>query len=246
MYGKRYVVYYGGKEVNSGLSQVKRINVQEQVYIQLRDNIYNQRWLSGDKIPSENELSSVFGASRVTIRGAIQKLIAQGFLESRQGEGTYVCKLTINDALNTLISLISLSKRNILQVIEYRKMIEMGIVDLLIENCTPDDIDYLEKNVYEMESFKDDLKKAADLDLQFHLHLSKMSKNDLVIRINTIIVDIYQSVMREVKVKVGADAGVFFHKAILESLKQKDKEPLRKNIEEHLNWTIQKIKDLEQ
>ncbi|MGD1832623.1 MAG: FadR/GntR family transcriptional regulator, partial [Sphaerochaetaceae bacterium] len=100
----------------------------------MRENIFSQQWLPGDKIPSENELSQIFNASRVSIRGAIQKLIAQGFLESKQGEGTFVRTLTIEHAFGSLMTLISLSKRNILQVLQYRKMIEVGIAEMIIDN----------------------------------------------------------------------------------------------------------------
>ena len=231
--------------MKSSLSQVKKLNVQEQIYQQLRENIFSQQWLPGDKIPSENELSQIFNASRVSIRGAIQKLIAQGFLESKQGEGTFVRTLTIEHAFGSLMTLISLSKRNILQVLQYRKMIEVGIAEMIIDNCTEKDIVYLRNNLEEMVSSKNNYDHAADMDLQFHLYLSKMSGNDLVVHINSIIFEIYQSVMHEVKQKVGAEAGDFYHKRIIESIEQKNRIELRKNIEEHLDWTIKKIKEAE-
>lgn len=224
---------------------MKKTNIQEQVYLQLRDNIYSQTWLPGDKIPSENELANIFNVSRVSIRGALQKLIAQGFLDSRQGEGTFVCELTMNTVIDTLVPFITLSQRNILQVLEYRKMIELGITNLIIENRTDSDIKYLGKNVKLMKQVKDDYIKAADLDLQFHLYLSKMSKNDLVIRINSIIFDIYKSVMHEVKAKVGMEAGDVFHQAIVESLKNGNRRAFKKSVQEHLDWTIQQIRKLE-
>ena len=44
----------------------------------------------GDKLESENEISSLFGISRQTIRHALELLVQEGILERIQGSGTYV------------------------------------------------------------------------------------------------------------------------------------------------------------
>ncbi len=64
------------------------------LYIQLRDiikNLINTGKLTpGEQVPSENELSSTFGISRMTVRQAIQELMREGFVIIRRGEGTFV------------------------------------------------------------------------------------------------------------------------------------------------------------
>ena len=64
------------------------------LYIQVRDilkELINSGKLEpGHQIPSENELSSAFNISRMTVRQAIQELIREGFLNIRRGEGTFV------------------------------------------------------------------------------------------------------------------------------------------------------------
>jgi GntR family transcriptional regulator len=44
----------------------------------------------GDKIPSEGELQSLFSVGRITIRRAIEELVAAGYLMKKQGKGTFV------------------------------------------------------------------------------------------------------------------------------------------------------------
>lgn len=46
----------------------------------------------GDKLPTEMELSKSFGVSRVTLRQALSILKADGLLDSKHGNGTYVAK----------------------------------------------------------------------------------------------------------------------------------------------------------
>ncbi len=56
----------------------------------IRNEIIAQRWLVGEKLPNEASLSSMLSVSRGTIREAVRVLVSQGFLETRQGSGTYV------------------------------------------------------------------------------------------------------------------------------------------------------------
>jgi GntR family transcriptional regulator len=44
----------------------------------------------GDRLPSERELSARWGVARMTLRRAVDALIAEGLLERRHGSGTYV------------------------------------------------------------------------------------------------------------------------------------------------------------
>ena len=56
----------------------------------LKEQIRNQKMTAGDKILSENELSSKFNLSRFTVRHAINILTNEGLLEKRHGSGTFV------------------------------------------------------------------------------------------------------------------------------------------------------------
>ncbi|MGB8451098.1 MAG: GntR family transcriptional regulator [Anaerocolumna sp.] len=56
----------------------------------IKDNIANNTFKVGEKIPSENELASRFMFSRQTVRQAIGTLVTEGFLVREHGSGTYV------------------------------------------------------------------------------------------------------------------------------------------------------------
>ncbi len=44
----------------------------------------------GDRLPSERELSARWGVARMTVRHAMDTLVAEGLVVRRQGSGTYV------------------------------------------------------------------------------------------------------------------------------------------------------------
>lgn len=56
----------------------------------LRERIVSEEIAAGDALPSERELCDLLGASRVTVRRAIETLIDEALLIRRQGSGTYV------------------------------------------------------------------------------------------------------------------------------------------------------------
>lgn len=62
----------------------------QQVMDDLRNGIEVARFAPGSKIPSESELSELYGVSRITIRRAIEELAKEGYLTKKQGKGTYV------------------------------------------------------------------------------------------------------------------------------------------------------------
>ena len=62
----------------------------QQVCEEIRAAIMSGEFTSGDKIPSEAELSERYSVSRVTVRRAIEELVGAGYLTTRQGKGTFV------------------------------------------------------------------------------------------------------------------------------------------------------------
>ncbi|MCY4015708.1 MAG: GntR family transcriptional regulator [Gammaproteobacteria bacterium] len=64
------------------------------LYLQIAKSIRRQinegQIATGDALPSERDLCELTGASRVTVRKAVDQLIDEGLLWRRQGSGTYV------------------------------------------------------------------------------------------------------------------------------------------------------------
>lgn len=64
------------------------------LYLQLKQNIKDGmnsgEYPPGSKLPNEVELCEMFGISRITVRRAIQELAEEGFLDRKQGKGTFV------------------------------------------------------------------------------------------------------------------------------------------------------------
>jgi GntR family transcriptional regulator len=65
------------------------VPLYHQVYLVLRENIRNGVYGAGS-IPTESELCTSFGVSRITIKRAMQELTKEGLVVRQRGRGTFV------------------------------------------------------------------------------------------------------------------------------------------------------------
>lgn len=52
--------------------------------------IADHTWAPGERLPSESELRAHFGASRTSVRGALERLESAGLISRHQGKGAFV------------------------------------------------------------------------------------------------------------------------------------------------------------
>ena len=65
--------------------------LHRQIYDQWRQGILTGRFRRAERVPSTRELSTMLEVSRSTVTQAYDQLIAEGYLESSRGSGTFVC-----------------------------------------------------------------------------------------------------------------------------------------------------------
>ncbi len=140
--------------------------IKEQVYQILRDDIISGKYAPGDKI-SEVDVASQLNVSRSPVHSAINELIGEGLLDSTPNKPVTVRKL---------------STKQILDIYEYRVLIEHFSIQKIIEKNDP----VCFKKLLE---FKDKFLKLSDyskihqyilIDAQFHQFLVDCSGNDVV------------------------------------------------------------------
>lgn len=64
----------------------------------LRKQIESGQLRPGDMIPSESQLGSIYGASRMTVRRGLALLVADGLIETVHGKGNFVAQPKLNQA----------------------------------------------------------------------------------------------------------------------------------------------------
>ena len=84
------------------IKQVKPKKIYEIVAEQLTEMIVSGKVKPGDRLSSVQQLAEDFNVGRSAIREALSALKTMGYIEIRQGEGTFVKKVDI-DVANQMI-----------------------------------------------------------------------------------------------------------------------------------------------
>lgn len=78
------------KEMPEKVDRRSPMPVYQQIAADITARITQEEWCIGDKIPSENELTEEYSASRVTVRQALSKLEQEGLIDKQRGRGAFV------------------------------------------------------------------------------------------------------------------------------------------------------------
>lgn len=71
------------------------VQLEEYIKKKIKEGVY----LPGEALPTERDLTELFGVSRMTVRQAITNLVHQGVLYKTYGKGTFVSKQVIEKKL---------------------------------------------------------------------------------------------------------------------------------------------------
>jgi GntR family transcriptional regulator / MocR family aminotransferase len=74
------------------VSLVGSTNLTDDVYRQLKEAVLDGRLRAGEELPSTRELAQRLSVARNTVTNAFQRLIAEGYLVTRIGAGTFVAE----------------------------------------------------------------------------------------------------------------------------------------------------------
>jgi GntR family transcriptional regulator, transcriptional repressor for pyruvate dehydrogenase complex len=220
----------------------RKINTSEMVYKKIEEMILNQEWTPGMKISSENQLSRDLSVSRMSVREAIEKMVALNVLTKKQGEGTFVNELSPSLYLNSLLPMVLLEGDNLIDILEFRKLLEVDSARLCAERCGQDVIDLLEKSYNDMCIYKGISEQFAYADSDFHNAVAKGTGNSLIIKVNNILITLWKFHQKKVNRFLGPYGGLNEHKKILEAIKERDGELASIYMRRHIERTISELK----
>ena len=81
------------------------VPLYRQLYESLREAILSGRLAPGTRLASTREAAAELGVSRNTVTNAFEQLLAEGYVESRTGSGTYVSKSLPDELLDARVRL---------------------------------------------------------------------------------------------------------------------------------------------
>lgn len=150
---------------------------------------------TGDRLPSERELSERLQVGRSSVREALRSLELLGLISTRRGEGTFLESSQSNQLVQLLAKYILQEHQVLEDLLETRILLEIGAIWLLCERIQEDDFEQLrEWNDRFLQA--EEWEQVLQLDFCFHERLIYLSRNHLLIRI-------WQAVMQFIQTQPG-------------------------------------------
>lgn len=148
----------------------------------ITNEIINGELQPGDRLLTEPELSAKYGVGRNSVREAIKQLQAFGILYIRRADGTFVTESYQQPMLDPMLYSLILKKRDWNDFVQLRAVIDMGTLQVAMENPEISDIvpqlhELIERIGIEMRKEEPDVDRILDLDLEFHRSIAQTIHN---------------------------------------------------------------------
>lgn len=211
---------------NIQIKPIKKQSVSEVVYQQLLSMIKTGELESGAKLPSENKMSQMFNVSRISIRTALHKLEAVGLVETRNGEGTFVQKPDLHSLMEPVLETMNLTSKDIIDVLEFRKLIEGYSARQFCKLYTQEDLELLKHCLEKMSkySLEGNVDKYSAWDARFHKRIVQCSGNHFIATVYDLASESLNDHLCAMNRELGFDLGMSYHNKIYQALAAGDVE----------------------
>ena len=220
------------------------LTLSQQVEREIEDVILQKKILPGEKLPTENELCSMFGVSRTALREALHMLTARGLINIRKGSGIYVNDYSATHVTKPMSMYLELNfdKEYVFHLIKVRRILEPEIARMAAANRTENDVYQLKDLMYKfIKCRSDDFRREGELDKDFHSTLATASGNPIM----PLIVQPIFELMPKIRTLVYANidhaksTAQEFHQLILDNVEKQNEEGAYKAMAEHLQLAQQ-------
>ena len=232
------------------LEPIRPKKISEEIVSQVKQLISKGELKPGDRIPSERELATMLGVSRPSVREAIMVLEAMGFVESRQGGGTYVKALTEASIMNPLAKLVEKRDPELLRSLaEVRMGLESWSAYLAAQRATDSDIAEMRRLYKVMEKQAAKGGWSPDVDAEFHYAITSASHNSLQMHVLDSIHSLFHATIQVALMEFYQQEGhvrrlLTHHHDIMEAIAAHDPELARSKMVEHLAMVEEKMAQL--
>lgn len=219
------------------LETVERSKLREVVADRLKEFIAEGNLKPGDRLPTEAELASRFGVSRLSLREATKSLEFLGILDAKPGRGLIVGSVNMDRVTEFLGFHPILQEVPAEELIDTRVVLETGILKHVSRRMVE-----LPELYWRLQEINNDLRQARtiqrfiELDIAFHKALIGASGLSPLMAFSDLLAVFFQRFRESVK-KAEWQGGIENHQQIIDALKRGDvpfaERLLRSHIESH-------------
>lgn len=208
---------------------------------QLRTLLREGTLQAGSRLPSERDLSSQLGVSRLTVREALRTLEAHGIIEIRRGAtgGAYVSVPTATNLGQTIDDLLTLQIVSQSEVAETRNIVEVGLVPLVCERASTSDIERLSVLCHEARSARESGNYDIEMSLKFHGEVTACTHNPVLVLLLQSLRTPFTHLLSEAQ--HSGTSGVDDHEEFVAAVARRDAVLAGQIMKNHLERTSNKV-----
>lgn len=224
------------------LKPIKPRRIADQVFDQLRELIFRGEVMPGQKLMTERELAEALGVSRTSVREAINKLVTLGFLEQRQGQGTFIRSLD-EAGMMPLATVMEAQDATLIDLLEVRRGIECNAAAMAAKRAEDKDIRLMDKGIRDMEADIHQGGLGTEGDLGFHMAIAYATKNPLQVYImknvfDFLFVGIRENLLHLYESPENIEKILRQHTAIYEAIHSRDPQASFETMRRHIDFVI--------
>jgi len=214
---------------------MRRVLVSDEVIEQIKDLILKGDLKPGDRLPSETKMASQMKVGRSTIREALKVLIHLGFIVRKNKMAVVSDRIQESVSPHDIVERFK-KQRNVLEMIEFRKIVEPDMASLAATRSEAADVAELQKDVNAMTENQNDPEKFLKHDHHFHLHIAQGAKNQILIEVIRGIQGMLKKTQGHVirKSATISPRSLEFHRKIFAAIQKGKPETARKLMYDHL------------
>jgi GntR family transcriptional regulator, transcriptional repressor for pyruvate dehydrogenase complex len=175
------------------ITPVVRTKLTSSVFEQLLSYVVGGSWKPGDRIPPERELCQQLGIARTSLREALKAMELVGMLDSRVGDGTFVCPRSEFLSRPLLWAFTGTDHEELQEIMEARTIIEENLAGLAAMRGTEEQIAKIGAAVQLMRDSIARGDSILDADMAFHMAVSAAAQNGVL----TNAVHLLRNLMRQ-------------------------------------------------
>jgi GntR family transcriptional repressor for pyruvate dehydrogenase complex len=163
---------------------------------QLMDLIELQKLSPGDKLPPERQLADLLAVSRPSLREALHILQAQGLVQIKHGQGTFVQEPIVAQELRASMMT---KTHGLNELFDAREVLEVPASKWAAEKATKEDIRLLRTTLNQIDtvtaSHPIDFDQLQLLDAKFHLTIVGVAGNRFINQTLNVLQDVMRMSM---------------------------------------------------
>jgi len=171
------------------MGKIRKIHLHEQVSQEVQKYIQESNLKEGDKLPSVEKLTEMFGVGRSSLREALRYLEAMEIVRVENGKGIFV--RDVNTYRFSGKIKVEIEKQSLLAILDVRRALEGKAIELAAKRITPKQIKELRQCLDEYRKLKENGEETSQIDLAFHRLVISAAANPILESVLNSFSDLY-------------------------------------------------------